>query len=187
MEIGLESVYYDVDGNSLHRNSSDKGLVLHSRSERITDEVCTSLQSKIRDHFVLKESPSFKATVKVNKMDPLEKEYSSNDESSYNRNITMSYLKILNVPTRSDIDFSASEPDKKHLIIDYIDNVSYDIEPLKRNRAGKPGEGLVVDDEKVKLTEVEKLYQAIKAIHVHLNVSEINISFSGKIKLLAFY
>jgi hypothetical protein len=37
-------------------------------------------------------------------------------------------MKIINVPVGSDIDYSAAEPNKNHLVLDYIDNISYDIE-----------------------------------------------------------
>ena len=72
--------------------------------------------------------PYFKATIKVHKSDPLEKDYFNNDESDYNRDINIAYMKIINVPVGSDIDYSAADPDKNHLVLDYIDNISYEIE-----------------------------------------------------------
>lgn len=37
-------------------------------------------------------------------------------------------MKIINVPDATDIDFSSGDPAKNHLILDYIDNISYEIE-----------------------------------------------------------
>jgi hypothetical protein len=118
-----------------------------------------------------KTRPTFKATIKVNKMDPLQKEYSPLGENSYNRDITMSYLKILNVPTISDIDYYSSEPDKNHLVLDYVDNISHEIQQQE----------LDYEKDRVKFKNTEKLYEALKSIHVHLNVSEINIYFGGNL------
>jgi hypothetical protein len=36
------------------------------------------------------------------------------------------------------------------------------------------------EKDRIKLSKVEKFYQAIKSIHVHLNVSELTIYTSGR-------
>ena len=137
------------------------------RKEKLTEEVVNSIYNEIKDKITDESSPMFKATIKVHKMDPLEKEYLNNNESDFNRNISIAYLKIINVPDSSDMDFSAAEPNKNFLIIDYIDQVSYDIEEAE----------LENEKTRIKLNKVDRLYQAIKSIHVHLEVSEISISF----------
>lgn len=42
-------------------------------------------------------------------------------------------MKIINVPVGSDIDYSAADPDKNHLVLNYIDNISYEIEKYGKN------------------------------------------------------
>jgi len=168
--MGMESAYYDSDGSSLYRRPYGEEIVLRSNNgEHINDETCKVLQTQVREHFLEKANPTFKATIKVSKMDPLQKEYTPSDDNAYNRDVTLSYLKVINVPDSSDIDYSASEPNKG-LVMDYIDNISYDIEKQEIDN----------EKEKIKLSKVEKLYQAIKSIHVHLDVAEVSILFGSK-------
>jgi hypothetical protein len=146
-------------------------LLYTPKSDNISKETVQLAQSEIHDLHMGKTRPTFKATIKVNKMDPLQKEYSPLGENSYNRDITMSYLKVLNVPTISDIDYYSSEPDKNHLVLDYVDNISHEIQQQE----------LDYEKDRVKFKNTEKLYEALKSIHVHLNVSEINIYFGGNL------
>jgi hypothetical protein len=168
VELGINSAYYDSEGASKYRRPFDKDVILKSnKGDKITEEISTAVQTDIRNYMLNNSNQTFKATIKVTKMDPLQKEYSLSGENGYNRNVTLSYLKVISVPTNSDIDFSAAEPDKNNLILDYIDDVSYEIERQE----------LESEKDKIKLCKIDKLNQAIKSIHVHINVSEVCISF----------
>ena len=172
--MGYRSSYYDKDGNYLSSHQSSPDSILYTpRKEKLTEDVINNIHSEIKEKMANVDEPMFKATIKVHKMDPLEKEYWNNNESDYNRNISIAYLKIINVPDSADIDFSSGEPSKNYLIIDYIDNISYEIEETE----------LENEKNRIKLNKIDKLYQAIKSIHVHLEVSEINITFSGIFKI----
>lgn len=166
VEFGIGSVYYDKEGVNLSPNQNSPDIILYTpRKEKLTEEVIKDIHSKIKEYLVQPDLPVFKATIKVSKMDPLEKDYVNNNDSDFNRDISIAYLKVINVPDGTDLDYSASEPNKNHLILDYIDNVSYEIEETE----------LENEKDRLKMAKVEKLYQAIKSIHVHLEISEVTI------------
>ena len=147
----------------------DEEILLYTENKsKITPEYIQEIQENIKSCYEDKDDPpTFQATIKVNKMDPVQKEYSSNDEAAYNRDIRMAYLKVVNVPTISDINYNDSDPNANHLIIDYIDDVSYNIEQQE----------LEAEKDKVKMVKIEKLYEALKSIHVYLHVGELSILF----------
>lgn len=177
VELGCESAYYDTNWDTKNMSGYDEEILLFTQNGgKITRKYIQDLQMKVKDWYENSEDPStFQATIKVNKMDPIQKEYSSNDEAAYNRDIRMSYLKVISVPTISDINYNDSDPNANHLILDYIDWMSYDIEQQE----------LEAEKDKVKMAKVEKLYEALKSIHVYLHVGELSILF-GKVRLLIF-
>lgn len=152
----------------------DEEILLYSSRDDVSKkELIEQVQSGIVDLYrgTQCNPPTFQATVKVNKMDPCQKEHSTNDEASYNRNIRMAYLKVINVPTISDINYNDGEPNKNSLIIDYVDDVSYEIERQE----------LEAEKDRIKSAKIPQLYEALKSIHVYLHVGEISVLF-GKSK-----
>ena len=172
VELGIESVYYDAEWESKNMSWLDEEIVLYTpRKEKLTTEIVGEIQTNLKENFMDQKSPSFQATMKVNKKDPLQKEYSSNEEEAYNRDIKMSYLKFINVPTISDLNYKDSQPDRNSLTLDYIDHISYEIEQQE----------LEAEKDKIKMTKVDRLFEALKSIHVYLHVGETSVIFSKRL------
>lgn len=78
---------------------------------------------------------------------------------------TVTYLKLINVPTMFDIGCSQSDPSQSHLTLNMVDDKSFKIEKsdfLSKTR-------------KFKMDKIEKFMNTIKAIHTNLKVSETTI------------
>lgn len=110
---------------------------------------------------------SFKVSVRAVKMDPLERAYGN----YVNNDLDLAYLKVVNVASGSDIVQTECDPEAKYLQLDYVDKVSYDLEREELQK--------VFADFK-KTSDLEKLQQAIKAVHVNLKVAEVDIAFANK-------
>lgn len=73
----------------------------------------------------LTKRKGFKGSIKISKIDPLERVCSTNDSNYINQEIDFAYLKAINIPFDSDLKQTGIEGDNKSLFLDYCDMTTF--------------------------------------------------------------
>ena len=114
---------------------------------------------------------AFHIGLQVKRVDSLGKDYNS-DLQLEPMLTSVTYLKLINVPTMFDIGCSVSDPSNENLILNMIDEKSFKVERQE----------FLARVRKFKVEKFEKFKTALKAIHTNLSVSETIIYPHGIVR-----
>ena len=95
----------------------------------------------------------------------LGKDYQVDSSSLETLETTVSYLKLINVPTMFDIGCSQADPNSDFLVLNMIDDKSFRVEQ----------QDYLASKHKIKKSKIKKFTGALKSIHTSLFVSEVTI------------